>query len=110
VRAALINIGRVLTANNTVETDPANTAILAMSRTLRRTRLGPRRVGYPSCRNAQWVNSRSTQQRDAAFAVLGVAMLRLKHFDRSGLQRASLRARTTGIRPVLADHEAVGGP
>jgi hypothetical protein len=32
----LINIGSVLTANSTVETDPARTATLAMSATLRR--------------------------------------------------------------------------
>ncbi len=39
MRAALINMGRVLPANNTVETDPASTATLAMLRTLRRARL-----------------------------------------------------------------------
>jgi hypothetical protein len=30
VRAALINMGKVLTANSTVDTDPASTATLAM--------------------------------------------------------------------------------
>jgi hypothetical protein len=49
VRAALINMGSVLTANSTVETDPANTARFAMSTTLWTTGLRSRRVRYPSC-------------------------------------------------------------
>jgi hypothetical protein len=52
VRAALINMGSVLTANSTVETDPARTATLAMSATLRRSCRDARRVSYPSCRTA----------------------------------------------------------
>ena len=52
MRAALINMGIVLNANNTVETDPARTATLAMSATLRRNSRDARRVSYPSCRNA----------------------------------------------------------
>jgi hypothetical protein len=48
VRAALINMGIVLTANSNVETDPARTATLAMSATLRRTCRDARRVSYPS--------------------------------------------------------------
>ena len=66
MRPALINMGSVLTANNTVETDPASTATVAMSATLRSERLPARRVPYPSCRSASWVNSRTTGPRNKA--------------------------------------------
>ena len=59
VRPALINMGSVLTANSTVETDPARTATVAMWATLRSERLPPRRVPYPSCGSPWWVNSRT---------------------------------------------------
>ena len=48
MRAALINIGKVLTANKTVETDPARTATLAMPTTLWTGGLRSRRVRHPS--------------------------------------------------------------
>jgi hypothetical protein len=48
LRAALINIGSVLTAKSTVETDPASTATLVMQEKLRAQALAARRVGHPS--------------------------------------------------------------
>jgi hypothetical protein len=48
VRAALINIGRVLAAKSAVDTEPARTAMLDMSMRLRRIGLAARRARYPS--------------------------------------------------------------
>src|SRR5215211_2411044 len=73
VRAALISMGSVLTANRTVDADPASIAMADMELTLRSRRLGARRVSYPSCRNLSWVNSRMavvaawTMTADSAF-------------------------------------------
>ena len=47
VRAALINMGSVLAAKSTVETEPASIATLDMSTKLRRLALDARRARHP---------------------------------------------------------------
>jgi hypothetical protein len=93
----LISMGRVLTANRTVETVPAKTATLAMPRTLRRTGRGSRRVRHPICGWALWVNPRtnvagrfaSPPRRAIPEATLGVHRLDPPQIEQLRSERAS---------------------